>query len=367
MTLIQSLKIGYVKVLLGIRRAVISTVQKCLFAPSTDPKKILLHRIGTFGDSIVALPAISLIRKRYPDARMEFVTTYATALNLSVIIKEGIFDAVHLIDKKSRKSGIQTLKHGNYDLYIEIPQNYGLIKTLRNMFITRFILKIPSAFGWDEGMTKLFAKEQLMFYPPLRESERFVRNMARNGIVGGIDYPIKTETPQPEILRCFGERKVIALVIGTNVSANMWPLESWQKLARSLHEKGFAVAVIGGDQEKERANTIVEGLEYGYNFCGAFSIAQSAGFLQLCTGAICHDTGAMHLAYAVKTPLVALFSPRQLSSKWFPPEEGNSVVMNMVECAGCFRKRCDDNICMKQIDPVAVERRLLEMIGSSKQ
>ncbi|MFA6630106.1 MAG: hypothetical protein WCS55_10145, partial [Sulfuricurvum sp.] len=60
-------------------------------------------------------------------------------------------------------------------------------------------------------------------------------------------------------------------------------------------------------------------------------------------------------------------SPRQLSSKWFPPEEGNSVVMNMVECAGCFRKRCDDNICMKQIDPVAVERRLLEMIGSSKQ
>ncbi|MDD2838530.1 MAG: hypothetical protein PHX59_06200, partial [Sulfuricurvum sp.] len=198
MTLIQSLKIGYVKVLLGIRHAVINTVQKCLFAPSTDPKKILVHRIGTFGDSIVALPAISLIRKRYPDARMEFVTTYATALNLSVIIKEGIFDAVHLIDKKSRKSGIQTLKHGNYDLYIEIPQNYGLIKTLRNMLITRFVLGIRSGFGWDEGMTKLFVKEQLMFYPPLRESDRFVRNMARNGIVGEIEYPIKTESPGSE-------------------------------------------------------------------------------------------------------------------------------------------------------------------------
>lgn len=363
MTLIQSLKIGYVKVLLGIRHAVINTVQKCLFAPSTDPKKILVHRIGTFGDSIVALPAISLIRKRYPDARMEFVTTYATALNLSVIIKEGIFDAVHLIDKKSRKSGIQTLKHGNYDLYIEIPQNYGLIKTLRNMLITRFVLGIRSGFGWDEGMTKLFVKEQLMFYPPLRESDRFVRNMARNGIVGEIEYPIKTESPGSEALHCFEGKKVIALVIGTNVPANMWPLESWQKLARSLHEKGFAIAVIGGDQEKERANTTVEGLEYGYNFCGAFSIAQSAGFLQLCTGAICHDTGAMHLAYAVKTPLVAMFSPRQLSSKWFPPSEGTYVVMNMVECAGCFRKKCDDNICMKQIDPVAVERRLLEIIG----
>lgn len=363
MTLIQRLKIGYVKGMLAIRHTVITAVQKFLFAPSFDPKKILVHRIGTFGDSIVALPAIALIRKRYPNAKIEFVTTYATALNLSVIIKEGIFDAVHLIDKKSRKSGIQTLKHGNYDLYIEIPQNYGLIKTLRNMLITRFVLGIRSGFGWDEGMMKLFAKEQLMFYPPLRESDRFVRNMARNGIVGEIEYPIKTESPGSEALHCFEGKKVIALVIGTNVPANMWPLDSWQKLARSLHEKGFAIAVIGGDQEKERANTIVANLEYGYNFCGAFSIAQSAGFLQLCTGAICHDTGAMHLAYAVKTPLVAMFSPRQLSSKWFPPSEGNYVVMNMVECAGCFRKTCEDNICMKQIDPVAVERRLLEIIG----
>lgn len=360
MTLIQKLKILIIQIILRTRYNIICFLKHLLFHPKQPINKILIHRIGTFGDSIVALPALSLIRQTYPNAQIDFVSTYATPLNLSAIIEKNFFHTVYLFDKYNRKKELKTLQHNQYDLYIEIPQNYGLLKTLRNMLIVRFFLKIHNAFGWDEGMTKLFAKEQLSYLPPLRESERFIRNLKREGIEGSYFYPLRIENPPIK----FNHHAVIALVIGTNVPANIWPLEFWRYLATSLHQKGFILAIIGGENEIEKANTIAQGLENVYNFCGKFSVAQSAGFLQqYCRAAICHDTGAMHLAYAVNIPLIALFSSRQLSSKWFPPQSKSIILINILSCSGCFRKRCDDNICMKEIMPITVEMALEKIIS----
>ncbi len=357
------LKLLTIQTLLSMRYRIIACVQKLLFSSQIPVTKILIHRVGTFGDSIVTLPALSLIRRRYPDAQIDFVTTYATSLNLSTIVRKDFFSKVYLIQKQNRQKELKALKRERYDLYIELPQNYGLIKTLRNMLVVRFFLGIKNAFGWDEGMSKLFAKEQLTYAPPLRESERFVRNLARNAITGTPDYPLNIEAPFAEIPTHFqAPHKVIAFVIGTNVPANKWPLSSWRSLAIALCQEGFSVAIIGGEQEKQDAQIIIADLDHAYNFCGQFSIAQSAGFLQLCTAAICHDTGAMHLCYAVHTPLVALFSSRQLASKWFPPQKGNAVLMHILPCSGCFRKQCENNLCLKEITPDAVERQLHKLL-----
>lgn len=357
------LKLLTIRTLLSVRYRIIACAQKLLFSSKMPVSKILIHRIGTFGDSIVTLPALSIIRRHYPHAQLDFVTTYATPLNLSTIVRKDFFSKIYLIQKQNRKKELKALKHEHYDLYIELPQNYGLIKTLRNMLVVRFLLGIKNAFGWDEGMSKLFAKEQLTYAPPLRESERFIRNLARNAITGTPDYPLQIEAPSAELLTLFQTpHKVVAFVIGTNVPANKWPLSSWRSLAVALCKEGFSVAVIGGEQEKQDAHKIIADLDRAYTFCGQFSIAQSAGFLQTCTAAICHDTGAMHLCYAVHTPLVALFSSRQLASKWFPPEKGNAVLMQILSCSGCFRKQCENNLCLKEITPDAVERQLHELL-----
>jgi ADP-heptose:LPS heptosyltransferase len=147
----------------------------------------------------------------------------------------------------------------------------------------------------------------------------------------------------------------------------MWPLASWHELARQLEKLGYDVAVIGGEQEKERGDAIIAGLKGGRNLSGEFSISESAAFLAACRIAVSHDTGAMHLAYAVGTPVVALFSPRQLSSKWYPPQERGAVIQKMVECAGCFRKQCDDNICMKHITVDEVITLIERYVGEDKK
>lgn len=53
-----------------------------------------------------------------------------------------------------------------------------------------------------------------------------------------------------------------------------------------------------------------------------------------------HDSGPMHLAAAVGTPCVAIFSGRSLPGRWFPLGEGHEVLYRRVECAGCELDEC---------------------------
>jgi ADP-heptose:LPS heptosyltransferase len=59
----------------------------------------------------------------------------------------------------------------------------------------------------------------------------------------------------------------------------------------------------------------------------------------------------MHLAYAVGTPLIAIFSSRDYAGKWFPPANEKNIVFrnNDVYCSGCFSDECNNNLCIKEI------------------
>lgn len=348
MTIIEKSKILYVKFILNFRILVINIFKKILFKKNDNPKRILIHRIGTFGDSIVSLPAINTIKQNYKFAELDFITTYKTSINLSTIIEKDFFNNIFLINKKDRKKELIKLKDNNYDLFIDLPQNYGLFKTIRNMLLVRFILNIRSAYGWDSGMVKAFAKEQIKYLPPKSERERFLNILENEYLkIYENDFPVLIDELSSKYT--FDFTKTIAFVIGTNVQANMWPTENWIELAEKLVNNGFFIALIGGEQEKEKANFIVKKQKNILNFCGEFSVSQSAMFLKKCLLAVSHDTGAMHLSYAVGTPVIALFSTRQLFSKWLPPKNNSVSIYKIVDCSGCFFKDCKNNICMKNI------------------
>jgi ADP-heptose:LPS heptosyltransferase len=78
--------------------------------------------------------------------------------------------------------------------------------------------------------------------------------------------------------------------------------------------------------------------------------------LRDCDLAIANDTGAMHIAYNAGTPLIAIFSARDYSNKWFPPKKDRTVVLRSdnVPCANCFSDSCANNVCMQRITPAMV-------------
>jgi len=362
------LKTNIIKITLTLRAMFTRIAQTVLFRKYNNPKTILVHRIGTFGDSIVALPAVASIKSAFPNAKIDFLTTYATPINLSTIIENGYFDNIYLIDKKNRQNELKKLKHHKYDLFIDIPQKYGLYKNLRNMLLARFFLGIPSAFGWDSGMTKLFAKTQMEFMPPKREIDRFLDMLAQNGITPKLEFPIKIESNDvlDEFVKTHSKDKMIAFCIGTNVSANEWVIENWINLAKPFIDAGYKIALIGGEQEKSKGEQISKNSENILDFCGKLSISQSAYLLKNCNLAICHDTGAMHLSYAVGTKTIAVMSSRQFYTKWAPPQNLGVVIQKTLECSGCFMSQCPINHeCMTNIFTEEVFKTAISIISSS--
>ncbi len=214
----------------------------------------------------------------------------------------------------------------------------------------RFQFGITAAFGWDKGRIKRFLRYQKEFMKPMREVDRFLFNLKKNDIVGEEVYPLNITEKDREFAnqRVRSPEKSIAFIIGGKYQAKKWPIESWIELASQLKSDND-IYLIGGNAESEEANEIANSNQGIKNICGKTSLMQTAAVLEKMRIAVSHDTGAMHLCYAVGTPVVSLFSTRELSDKWYPPKNSRFVIEKLEECSFCFRKNCNDNICMKDI------------------
>ncbi len=78
-------------------------------------------------------------------------------------------------------------------------------------------------------------------------------------------------------------------------------------------------------------------------------VRQTAELLRRCDLLISNDTGAIHLAAAVGTPVVAIFSPWQVRGKWYPYGRANTVLRGHAPCDHCLRLDCDSSECTESV------------------
>ena len=105
-------------------------------------------------------------------------------------------------------------------------------------------------------------------------------------------------------------RPRIALNMGASRDYKRWPLDSWKVLARALLDRGYGLVFTGAQEDTSAGETVRSALQEGsraLNLCGRTGLRQLASALSLCDLAVSGDSGPMHLAVAVGTPVVALF------------------------------------------------------------
>ncbi len=366
MTLRDRMKLIYLRSIYGYRSLVLSWLGRLLFRPYQAPSKIVIHRVAAFGDAIVSLPAIAAIRKQFPHTHIDLVSTAVEGITLDDVLQGSpVVNRVLLFKKQERGEALRQIRDGEYDLYIELPQNLNLYKSIRNMLLVRFYPKIPSAFGWDRGRLKRFAAIQVAHMQIPTEIERFRRVLSANGIEGEVEFPIVVGADDRQavdaLLQTTGDRLRVGFLIGGKLEQKKWPLDNWVSLAERL-EGQFSLCVIGGPDEQAEAGYISSRVPSVTDLCGKTSILQTAELLRRCDAVVALDTGAMHLAYAVGTPVVALFSTRDITAKWRPYGEQNIAIEKQVPCSYCFSRHCDDNICMQQISVDEVHRALGQLM-----
>jgi heptosyltransferase-1 len=114
------------------------------------------------------------------------------------------------------------------------------------------------------------------------------------------------------------------------------------------------VAVTGGPADRELAASIFALLqEPALNLVGLTSLAELARVLKAARLMVTTDTGAMHLAAALGTPVAALFGP---TAPWRtgPFGAGHQIVRLGLECSPCFKRRCPAPRCLSDLKPAAV-------------
>ena len=143
MNIIQKLALLYVSLIRIIRLSIINIFSKLLFRNKENCNKILINRDGAFGDSIVALPAINIVRQHYPAAQIDLLSFNNSGISFKDIgLDKALINNLYIIHKTKRPETLSLLKKEKYDLFIQIPQNIGIYKSVRNMILVRFYLNI---------------------------------------------------------------------------------------------------------------------------------------------------------------------------------------------------------------------------------
>lgn len=163
-------------------------------------------------------------------------------------------------------------------------------------------------------------------------------------------------------------KKTIGIHIGSSATIHMkkkrWPLHYWATLIDSLPQD-YNVVFVGCEEEEDDVSRLsdllgVRGKDSLTSFVGKLDLEQTAGVIKGCALFISNDSGLMHMASAVNTPVIGIFGPTLPSKNrpWGRPET-NRVVRAELDCSPCYSKpeilfKCPEQRCLLEVTPEKV-------------
>lgn len=162
---------------------------------------------------------------------------------------------------------------------------------------------------------------------------------------------------------------------GLPLGPSRWPVSHFAKLAGHLQEKLHARLILtGGPQETDLVSHISQALPLEHaNLAGKTSLQVLAAIAQQCDLFVCPDSGPMHLATAVQTPVVGIYAlDEDFPQRWAPFGVPHKIVRPPRPACrpGCKKPTCPDFKCYLKVSPqelgVAVEE-LLQQTQSGSQ
>jgi ADP-heptose:LPS heptosyltransferase len=329
-----------------------------------DVRRVLVYRMGSLGDTVVALPALHLIAKAFPNAERRMLTNFPVSVKApaakAILADNGLIHGYfrYVVGTRSVKELAAlwwTLLCWRPEVLVYLGPRRGVAAARRDAQFFRLCgmrwqVGVPVN---DEMQNWLLQPETGQFEP---ESERLVRNISELGDAG-IDSPAAwdlrltagEDARAAEALKPAGERPVLAVSVGTKVQSKDWGRENWRALLERLGSAfpECALALAGVQEENEASEFAADGWRAGagdgacvVNLCGALTPRESAAVFARAKLFLGHDSGPMHLAAAVGTPCVAIFAARNIPRVWFPHGDRHRVIYHEVDCMGCGLETC---------------------------
>jgi len=361
-------------------------MEKVLFSGNIDNvKNICIYRIANIGDTVTAIPAMYQIHKRFPDARITLLSTPTKkgAPGAKEILKDSdwinkitIYYDSDISDSSKILKFIKIQRKKHFDYFIQLPMENTSFKTMiRNLFFAKLI-GAQNATGFYISTLNVFAKTQSKYINFPNDVERLIEGLPWKND-REVEFPIglnkKDETVLKNLLVEYDINEndpILAISFYGKGEAQRWSIKSFNEIAYLWTKSGRKVVVIGGDQQRNDGDKIINNLpiDKAYNFCGKLTLLQTMMFLKKAMLLLTVDTGTAHMASVTKTPCIELFSSYYLPGKWVAYGDNIVVIRKEIECSPCMSKTCKFGFparCMKLIREEEVWRTIEKIFNLS--
>lgn len=337
---------------------------------------ILVYRLGSLGDTVIALPAFHAVRRAFPESRITLLTnrpvSAKAAASEEVLGRGYFFDQVLDYPVGTRNPWVLAgLVWRLRRLRIRTAVNLAAFRSDRATARDRWFFRVGGVerfVGFD-----LQARDKRPVPDALTgevewEAARIARRVAELEAVdledqGNWDLlltPVEVAVGEAMLEPLPGGGSLMAFSMGTKVQAKHWGVQNWEALSRRLagHFPDWSAVFLGSASEREEADRCAAAWSGRVvNLCGKSTPRESAAVLRRCRLFLGHDSGPMHLAACMGVPCVAVFSARNLPRQWFPRGgDRNRILQRRPECAGCGlevcveqEKRCLTDISVREV------------------
>jgi ADP-heptose:LPS heptosyltransferase len=345
-----------------------------------DVRRLLVARLDNAGDVLMCQPALRAIRKACPTAH---VTLWASPGGAAVadllsevddtLVTRAIWQDWGRLpfDPDRERDLIQTLAEGEHDAAIiftsfsqsPLPPAYA-----------GYLAGIPRRAGQSRDFGGALLSDVVQ--PPQDSTHQVDRNLH---LVRGLGFTASSNRISVTIPR--GARDALALKLrlkglglglpfvvihaGASCAARRYPAERFAEVGRLLGRAlGWPLVLTGSDGEAELVAALARDIGAGaIPLAGQTTLPDLAALVERATAIITNNTFTMHLADAVDTPGVVLFSGTELIEQWRPRAAIIRMLQRPAPCSPCYRFECPYHLECLDVSPREVASTLLQLVG----
>jgi heptosyltransferase-2 len=326
-----------------------------------NPEKILIIQTAFLGDVILTTPLIKAIRKKYPRSKIFILLIPQTK---ELLQNNPYLDEIIVYDKKDKEKGvfgflelIKKIKGMAFDLAF-VPH-----RSLRSALLTYFA-RIPQRIGFDKSSGSFLFTKKIIYFQNHSEIKRNL-SLLEEDLFSEKDFlpelfPSEEDFKYVESLfENWGIQKndkIVGIAPGSVWETKKWLPERFGQVADSLMEKlGAKVIFLGGKEDEALCIEISKGMKNKpFIAAGTTSPLQSAALISRGKVVLSNDTAPMHMAVAMRIPVVAIFGSTVPEFGFAPTGEKDMVIQKEVYCRPCGihgRRNCPEKHfkCMNEI------------------
>ncbi len=361
-----------------------------------DFKKVLLIKLSAMGDVVQTIPLLNKLRRRYPEARLDWLVTPGIAellrsnpaiTNVIEFSRDEWSAPWRLAPFAGAARLIAMLRAAQYDLVLDLQ---GQLRSAIFAFASGAPVRIgfdkPRAEVWQASARKIPEEAKKHAWQGAREGawlaytdqiplptldvnpvERYLGVGALLGLdddAADFSFPIPQEasTRIDALLDYYdaGKKNLVVMAPGTNWETKQWRRDGFAEVARHLVQKNFAVALVGSDDERAVCEAVAQSAPGAVNLAGETMLSELAALIRRAAACISNDSGPMHLAAALDRPAVSIFGPTD--PVWAGPYRNGVIVREELPCSPCYLRRLsqcpNDHACMKNVSAAAVIERI---------